>query len=173
MKREKVEAWIREVAPGESLVAFLVGGPVNGGVGDGTDSIGSDHAADLHIQAQRLGWDPARRISPVANLAAVLTERQLLLASIGGMWGARPKDLLHAAPRGQFRAWWWINDASAAPAATFANLLVAFADGSWAGLGAATKLMGKTVAAAAEAERFLEALGPDGSMHDWRGTASP
>jgi hypothetical protein len=172
MKREKVDAWLREIAPGEPLVECLVGGPINGESMDASDSPGSRHPADLQVQVGMRGYDPVRRIAPFSNLCAALTPSRLLIASVGGMWGARPKDLLCEAERGDFTCEWWINDVSEAPFHAYYNAVFRFRDGSWAALGCATKLLGKTVAAAADAERFREALGADGVNIDWRNTSS-
>ena len=172
MKRDKVEAWLRDVAPGEALVERLLGGPANGESMDASDSPGSRHPADLQVQVALRGYDPARRIAPYSNLCAVLTANRVLIASVGGMWGARPKDRLSEAPRGEFTCEWWINDASEAPLNAYFNAVFRFSDGSWAALGCATKLLGKSVAAAADAESFRTALGADGVAIDWRQAAS-
>ncbi|MCB0955848.1 MAG: hypothetical protein R2694_20735 [Ilumatobacteraceae bacterium] len=172
MKRQKVEAWLVGVAPGDSLVEYLTGGPANGGSMDGSDWVVSRHPADLQVQIGLRGLDPDRRIAPYSNLCAVLTPRRLLIATLGGAWGARPKDLLHDAPRGGFGCEWWINDASEAPAAAYFNAVFRFHDGAWAAFGCGIKLLGRTVAAAADAERFVAALGGDGMQIDWRPTAT-
>lgn len=168
MKRQHVETWLRTALPGETLQAYLVGGPVNGGTMDASDSPGSRHPADLHVHLEARDLDASRRLAPYANLCAVLTEHQLAVATIGGLVGARPKQLLQAAPRGEFRCEWWVNDVSDRPAAAYCNVLCFFSDGSWAALGAGTKLLGKTVAASALAAEFIAALGPDGVQIDWQ-----
>ena len=172
VKRQKVDAWLVGVAPGESLVEYLAGGPANGESLDASDSPGSRHPADLQVQVGLRGLDADRRIAPYSNLCAVLTSRRLLIANLGGAWGARPKDLLQEAPRGGFLCEWWINDVSEAPSAAYFNAVFRFRDGAWAALGCATKLLGRTVAAAADAERFVAALGADGTQIDWRPTGS-
>lgn len=152
-------------APGESLVAFLLGTPTNGDTMEA-----SHHPAALQVQVGVRGYDAGRRIAPYSNLCAVLTDRQVLIASLGGAWGVRPKDVLHAAARGDFRCEWWVNDASEGPGASYLNIVFHFRDGSWAALGVATKLLGRTVAGAALAEEFLSALGSAGGAIDWRAT---
>jgi hypothetical protein len=168
MKRHHVEAWLQATVPGESLVAYLVGGPTNGSSMDASDSPGSRHPADLQVHLEHRGLDPTRRLAPYANLCAVLGEQGLAVATLGGFLGARPKQLLQVAPRGRFRCEWWINDESDAPSASYYNLLCLFADGSWAALGTTTKSLGRTVAAVALADEFTAALGPDGVRIDWR-----
>lgn len=128
MKREKVESWLEATLPGDTLRAYLLGGPVNGGTMDGSDSglPSSRHPADL--------------------------DAHLAVATVGGHFGARPKHLLHTAPRGEFRCEWWVNDVTERLAATYCNVLCFFSDGSWAAL----------------VEPFVAALGPDGHQIDWR-----
>ncbi|MEZ5098385.1 MAG: hypothetical protein R3C15_00940 [Thermoleophilia bacterium] len=169
MKRERVEVWMREAARDESLEAFLLGQPAIGG---DTDAPATRHPADLQVQLELRGYDPERRIAPYSNLIAVLTDRRVLIASVGGMWGARPKEVLHAAARGDFRCEWWINDASEAPANVYFNAVFHFPDGAWAAMAAATKLLRRTVAAAALTEELVSALGSDGVELDWRSASS-
>ncbi|MBX3029736.1 MAG: hypothetical protein KF809_06225 [Chloroflexi bacterium] len=168
MKRQHVEAWLRSTYPGETLQAYLVGGPVNGGALDASDSLGSRHRADLQVHIEGRGLDAGRRIAPHSNLCAVVSDGRLAVSTIGGLIGVRPRHLVTSAPRGEFRCEWWINDESEAPSAAYCNVLSFFPDGSWVALGAAIKLLGRTVAASALADEFTAALGADGARIDWR-----
>ncbi len=87
---------------------------------------------------------------------------------MGGLIGVRPKELLASAPRGGFRCEWWINDVSDAPASAYCNLVIRFDDGSWAGLGVATKLLGRVVTSGELARDVIAALGSDAAEIDWR-----
>ncbi|MFN7151012.1 MAG: hypothetical protein ACK4V6_16230 [Microthrixaceae bacterium] len=167
MKRQHVDGWFSQQFPGEVVAGFVVGGPANGNSLDASDSPASRHPADLqtHIVNRRL--DDQMRVWPAGNVCAVLSEERLALASVGGMIAARPKDLLRSEPRGGFRCEWWRNSESEAPTAEYWNMLFFFPDGSWAALGAATKLLGRATKARALAEEFTTALGSDATQIDW------
>lgn len=81
MKRQHVETWLRSTHPGETLRAYLVGGPANGDSMDASDAPGSRHRADLQVHVAGRQLDVERRIAPYSNLCAVVSERALALAT--------------------------------------------------------------------------------------------
>ena len=172
MKRTHVTGWADGHLPGETIEAYVPGGPLNGATVDGSNSPGPGHPADLQNQVALRELDEEQRVwNGLSNLCLILTERRLVVASVGGLVAVKPRELLYSSPRGEFRCEWWLNDTS--PEAWYRNWLLFFADGRWAGVGTGTRLLRKTVKAAGLSEEFTAALGVAAVEIDWRDPPSP
>lgn len=140
-KRETVEQWMAQHAPGERLASYLPtgtrGASFSQNVGVGSASVvvsrsidlGDDRRVDLY---ETLGLDPERHVGIGAlDTFYALTDRQILFGQRGSVRN-RPKDLLYAAPADGVRVHWY-DDAQPRSGNSFRHMIVDFGDGSWRG----------------------------------------
>ncbi len=169
MKRDRVESWLQDQFPGETLRAYAAGGPGNG---ESIETSGlSYHPASLQAQVQARGLDGMQRVGLGHRLiCAVLTDHRLAITGVGGAFRVKPKELLHTADREHVTCEWWDNDEGARPN-LFRNLIIRFDDGHWAGVGVAKKLLRKTVAGDELSKELIAALGDAATHVDWHDTA--
>lgn len=174
-KRQWVEDWVGEHAPGERLVSHLVTATWKGFYVTGTFKAGAmagQRAEQLTLKGeaafneriQALGLDPNLQVAPMVDASFfALTEQRLLFGSRSGMRN-RPKDLLHAAPVGSVTVYWYDHDEGAGN--RFRHLLVQFGDGRWRAERSGLSALGKDLTDTSNAYHFAQALGSRGHSLD-------
>ncbi len=170
-KREHVEQFVAQHAPGERLVTYLVtskrGASFSQNVGVGSASVvvtrsidlGDERRIDLY---EALGLDPDRRVGEgQQDTFYALTDRQILFGNRTSLRN-HPKDLLHTAPADGVRVHWY-DDAQAGSGNSFRHMIIEFGDGAWRGDRAGLTALGRKLKSI-NVDEFFEVLG-DRAIH--------
>ncbi len=144
---------------------FLVASSSAGGGGlDGESANLSKALYNMSVHGELRGLDREQRL--VYHLRVVclfLSDTQLVVASVGGQFKVRPKEVLHTIERASLRCEWFDYESMGTRSR---NFVIRIPDGTWMAVGTGTKILGKENQMSALAADFTEQLGA--TEIDWR-----